>query len=78
MAAETPTFYNIKANLSGQGMNQGDVHKALYNLTQAVIAICHNLDDDAGTLGTDYEASVGTDLATAHAKLLTPEGGPVT
>lgn len=75
---EAPTFYNLKGDLSGQGMNQGDVHKAIYNLEKAIYAICANLDEDNGTLGTDYLANIGTDLATAMAKLKTPSGGPVT
>ena len=74
MAAEDPSFYTLQADLSGEGLNQGDTHKAIYNLYLAVVTICHNLDDDSGTSGTDYESYIGTPLATAFSKLKTPVG----
>lgn len=76
--AETPTYYNLESDVSGNGINQGDLHKAIYNLEKAVVAICKNLDEDNGTLGTDYAASISTDLETAMAKLKTPAKGPTT
>jgi hypothetical protein len=78
MADSAPTFYNLKSSLNGKGMNQGDLHRAIFNLEKAIYAICYKLDEDNGTLGTDYKADVGTDLETAMAKLKTPTGGPVT
>jgi len=74
MAALEPTYYDIQALTSGQGINQGDLHKAIYNLWKAVSAICNNIDDDVGVPGVDYMSKIGTDLNTAMAKLLTPKG----
>lgn len=73
MAATQPTYYNL-GDFKGIGMAQGDIHKAIYNLYKAVYAICYNLDDDSGTLGTDYLSAIGTDLATAMTNLKTPSG----
>lgn len=73
MAAEDPDFYTVDADLSGEGINQGDLHKAVYNLALAIYTICHNMDDDA-LGGADYEAYIGTPLITALAKLKTPKG----
>lgn len=72
MADLAPTYYALKADVKGGGISMGDTHIALYNLYQAVYAICNNLDEDAGTLGTDYLSNIGTDLATGMAKLKTP------
>lgn len=74
MADLEPTFYDILARTSGQGINQGDLHKAIFNLWKALAAICNNMDEDVGTPGTDYMSKIGTDLNTAMAKLLTPKG----
>ena len=73
MADSTPTYYNL-GDFKGTGMSQGDIHRAIYNLYQAVYAICNNLDTDAATLGTDYLEYIGTDLATAMTNLKTPNG----
>ena len=78
MADLAPTYYNVVAGSSGQGMNQEDIHKAIYNLWKALAAVCNNLDEDSGTLGTDYLSNIGTDLDTAMANLKEPTNGPVT
>lgn len=78
MADLEPTYYDLKADVSGQGINQGDLHRALYNLWKALAALCNNADLDVGVIGTDYMSKIGTDLNTAMAKLKTPVGGPVT
>ena len=72
MSDVEPTYYNI-GKINENGLSQGDIVKALYNLYQAVYALCNNLDTDAGTLGTDFLATIGTDLATAMAGLGTPK-----
>lgn len=61
-------------DISGEGLGQGDLHRAVYNLYKAVYAICNNLDEDVGNLGTDYLSKIGTDLSTAMTKLKTPKG----
>lgn len=71
--ALTPTYYNI-GDMSGQGMGQGDTHRAIYNLWKAMAAICYNLDEDVGNVGVDYMDNIGTDLNTAMAKFMTPKG----
>jgi len=78
MAALEPTYYDLRADIKGGGINQGDLHKAIYNLERAIYAICNNIDDDVGAVGTDYMSKIGTDLRTAMTKLRTPVGGPVT
>ena len=74
MADLEPTYYNILAATTGIGMNQGDTHKAIYNLWKAVKAICNNIDEDTGNPGTDYLSKIGTDLDTAMANIKTPKG----
>lgn len=74
MADETPTYYDLVGDVSGNGINQGDLHRAIYNLYKALYAICNNLDEDVGALGSDYLTNIGTDLQTAMAKLKTPQG----
>ena len=78
MAVDTPTYYNLSADLKGSGMSMNDVHKAIFNLERAVVAICYKLDIDNGTVGNDYRADVSTDLRTAMAKLKTPVSSDVT
>jgi hypothetical protein len=77
MTATQPTYYNI-GQVKGTGMDQDSIWKAIYNLYMAVYAICYNIDDDSGSTGTDYLSCIGTDLATAMAKLATPTTGPTT
>ena len=72
MADLQPTYYALKADVKEGGIGMGDIHIALYNLYKAVYAICNNLDEDASVLGTDYLSYIGTELATAMAKLKTP------
>ena len=69
-----PTYYNPEY-VDQNGAAQADMYKAVHNLWKAVAAICANLDEDNGTLGTDYMSAIGTDLNTAMAKLKTPTGG---
>lgn len=64
--------------LKPDGVNTGDLMKALYNLTEAIYALCNNLDTDAGTLGTDFLAKVGTPLNTALLALLPKPSGDTT
>ena len=71
--ALSPTYYYTKA-VSGSGMDQGDIHRSIFNLWKAVAAICYNLDEDATVLGTDYMSCIGTDLNTAMAACKTPTG----
>ena len=71
MSATSPTYYKVGV-MQTNGVKQADVIKAIYNLYAAVYAICYNLDDDSGTLGTDYLSTIGTDLATAMGGLATP------
>ena len=75
MASTAPTYYNVMPMDVNGVMSQGDLVKAVYNLTKAIIGICDNLDADSGTIGTDYGANVGDDLETAMTELRTPTGG---
>ena len=77
MADIEPTYYDV-GDLKGTGMEMEDQHKALYDLWKAVVAICNNIDEDGGVIGTDYMSKIGTDLDTAFAKLRTPTNGPIT
>jgi len=64
--------------LKADGVNMGDLMKAVYNLTEAVYALCNNLDTDAGTHGTDYLATIGTPLNKALLNLLPKPSGNTT
>lgn len=77
MADLSPTYYNVNY-MEVNGTSQEDIVKAIYNLWKAIAAICNNLDEDSGTLGTDYLAKIGTDLDTAMAKFKTPASGETT
>lgn len=77
MADIEPTYYNVDP-MDVNGVNQGDIMKAIYNLWKAVAAICNNLDTDNATLGTDYMTKIGTDLNTAMAGVHTPPSGGTT
>jgi len=74
MADLEPTYYNIRQIIDGTGQNQGDIHRAIYNLWKAVKAVCNNIDEDSGNTGTDYLSKIGTDLDTAMANWDTPKG----
>ncbi len=76
MTALSPFFYYVD-HMEMNGVKQADLIKMLDALYQAVYAICYNLDDDSGTLGTDYLSTIGTDLATAMAKFKRPTGNYV-
>ena len=76
--SRTPTYYDLESGISpGGAVSPGDLHRAIYNLAVAILAICGTLDDD-GTAGTAYLSNAGTDLRTALAKLGIPSKGPVT
>lgn len=66
----------LKNKLKETGIGYQELAAAIYNLTVAVHAICNNLDVDAGTLGTDYMAKIGTPLASAQytSKVEKPHG----
>ena len=74
MADIEPTYINVDYASEMGIKSQADLVKAIYNIWKAVAAICNNLDEDSGTLGTDYLAKIGTDLNTAMANLKTPTG----
>ena len=60
------------------GIGQQELMAAIYDLYQAVYAICNNLDEDNGTLGTDYLAKIGTPLAAALSSYLGKPHGKTT
>jgi len=66
LTSSTANLVYLKAKLKETGIGQQELAAAIYNLTQAVYAICNNLDEDSGTLGTDYLAKIGTPLASAQ------------
>lgn len=61
----SPVLVVTGEKIKQTGINQQALVAAIWNLTQAVYAICNNLDEDSATLGTDYLAKIGTPLATA-------------
>jgi len=73
----SPTYYNVDP-MEMNGIKQADLHKAIYDLWKAIAAICANLDEDNGTLGTDYMSAIGTDLNTAMDSFVTPPSGDTT
>ena len=70
-----PEFFVIEAPINETGLNHGDLHKILYDIIEAIKAICDKLDEDVGSVGVDYGETVGDILATAVAKLGTPKQG---
>lgn len=78
MADLTPTYYNLDYASEMGIKSQADIIKGLYNCWKAIAAICNNLDEDNGTLGTDYLSKIGTDLNTAMGNLSTPNSGGTT
>jgi hypothetical protein len=61
-----PVLVVLDEKIKETGISQQALVAAIWNLTQAVYAICYNLDEDNTTLGTDYLALIGTPLATAQ------------
>lgn len=78
LTSSTENLAVLETKLKGDGVNQGDLVRAIYNLTRAVYAICNNLDTDAATLGTDYLAKIGTPLDTAVRALVEKPAGETT
>lgn len=77
MAALTPIFYKMKSKLNSQsGLNNGDVHRILYNLQAALFALMNNLDD-VGIAGTEFRSKIGTDLQAANNLLEAPVEGEI-
>lgn len=76
MADIEPTYFNV-AYMEESGTIQASIIRALYDFELALYAISNNMDEDAGTAGTDYLSFIGTDLRTAMAslRLRTPSGG---
>lgn len=69
----------LREKLKQTGINQQALAAAIYNLTEAVYAICNNIDEDSGTVGTDYLAKIGTPLANAQrTSLIEKPGGKTT
>lgn len=66
LTGTTVSLVYLREKLKETGINQQALMAAIYNLTQAVYAICNNLDEDNATLGTDYLAKIGTPLASAQ------------
>jgi len=64
MAGTAPSFYNMSP-ISRNGISGGDAHKAIYNLFLALYYLCSNIDDDAGTIDSDYMSKLGTPLTDA-------------
>lgn len=76
LTSSTANMVYLATKLKETGQNMQALQAAIYNLTQAVYAICNNLDEDNGTLGTDYLAKIGTPLASAQytSKVAKPNG----
>jgi hypothetical protein len=73
-----PTLVYLKSAIKETGMGYQEIVAALYNLTQAVIAICTNLDEDNGTIGADYLSKIGTPLTAAQSAAITKPHGKTT
>lgn len=78
LTSSTVNLVVLANEIKQNGIDQGDLVKAIYNLVLAVHTICNNLDVDSGTLGTDYLACVGTPLATALKDLVPKPPGNTT
>jgi hypothetical protein len=67
MAGTAPTFYKIANTPNQNGVGGGDAWKAIYNLFLAIYYFCYNVDDDAGTVDSDYASKISTPLLLAIA-----------
>jgi hypothetical protein len=68
-------FYGMESFMQDGCFTQGDLHKCLYNLYQAIVQICTVFDAGAGTLPQTLMAGVGTPLNTAIGQfIITPAG----
>ena len=75
LTSSTDHCVYLTASVDENGIGQGDLARAIHNLYEAVYAICNNLDEDSGTLGTDYLAKIGTPLSNAmDTKIIKPSG----
>lgn len=62
MAGATPDFYHLAMTPSRQGIMQEDLHRIIYDLFTGVYYLCNNIDDDAGTVGSDYASKLSAPL----------------
>lgn len=56
------------------GMDYQGIIAALHACARAIVAICNNLDEDNTSLGTDYDAKIGTPMISVLNKLKRPHG----
>ena len=70
-----PTFYVLDKPVGAEGISQGDLHKILWNLKEAIIALGEKIDEDVGMIGIDFAENVTTPLEEALDILTEPVSG---
>ena len=78
LTGSTVNCVYAKSKIKDTGIGQQELVAAIYDLYQAVYAICNNIDEDSGTVGTDYLAKIGTPLYNALGTYLGKPGGKTT
>jgi hypothetical protein len=63
-AVAAPALYNLSMTPNKQALLPEDAHRLLYDLYVGIYTICALMDEDAGTIGTDYGSKVGDSLGT--------------
>ncbi len=67
MAGTAPDFYDVSMTPSRQALLPEDVHRVMYDLYEALYYLCYNIDDDAGTVDSDYASKISTPLTSVSA-----------
>lgn len=62
MAGATPAFYHLAMTPTRQGLLQEDLHRIIYDLFLGIYYLCNNIDDDAGTVDSDYASKLSDPL----------------
>jgi len=78
LTSSTENLVVCRTRIKEMGLGQQQIIAALYDLARAVYAICNNIDEDGGVMGSDYLAKIGTPLDTALRSLVDKPHGDTT
>jgi len=74
MGESQPTYYQLHNTIDPNGMSQSDIHKAVYNLYQAIVGLCRKAEE-TNACGSQWMAMIGSSLNTVfEIKVATPVG----
>ena len=61
-AVAAPALYNLSMAANLQAALPEDVHRIIYNFFLSIYKICALIDEDAGTLGSDYASKISASI----------------